>query len=197
MGDRSGIRWQIPRHARIAPGPALHAVQKLASGAGGELAQQIAIEAAVQPQAFGDRQDDLPVGDGKTDVLGHVDAGEQCPLLVAGGAGAALFAGEGHEHLMMAVAAADAGEALVQIAALEVVAWLKKFDIPVSGTLGFNKAEVTAGGVALGEVDSHTMESRLAPGLYFAGEVLDIDGPIGGYNFQAAFSTGWLAGENA
>ena len=77
-----------------------------------------------------------------------------------------------------------------------LVAWLKKFDIPVSGTLGFNKAEVTAGGVALGEVDSHTMESRLAPGLYFAGEVLDIDGPIGGYNFQAAFSTGWLAGEN-
>ena len=67
----------------------------------------------------------------------------------------------------------------------------------MSGTLGFNKAEVTAGGVALGEVDSHTMESRLAPGLYFAGEVLDIDGPIGGYNFQAAFSTGWLAGENA
>ena len=77
-----------------------------------------------------------------------------------------------------------------------LVAWLKQFDIPVSGTLGFNRAEVTAGGVALGEVDSHTMESRLVPGLFFAGEILDIDGPIGGYNFQAAFSTGWLAGEN-
>ena len=76
-----------------------------------------------------------------------------------------------------------------------LVAWLKQFDIPVSGTLGFNKAEVTAGGVALDEVDSHTMESRLVPGLFFAGEILDIDGPIGGYNFQAAFSTGWLAGE--
>jgi predicted Rossmann fold flavoprotein len=75
--------------------------------------------------------------------------------------------------------------------------WLKQFDIPISGTLGFNKAEVTAGGVALEEVDSHSMESRLAPGLFLAGEVLDIDGPIGGYNFQAAFSTGWLAGENA
>jgi predicted Rossmann fold flavoprotein len=74
---------------------------------------------------------------------------------------------------------------------------LKQFDIPVSGTLGFNKAEVTAGGVALNEVDSQTMESRIAPGLFFAGEILDIDGPIGGYNFQAAFSTGWLAGENA
>jgi hypothetical protein len=74
---------------------------------------------------------------------------------------------------------------------------LKQFDIPVSGTLGYNKAEVTAGGVALNEVDSHTMESRIAPGLFFAGEILDIDGPIGCYNFQAAFSTGWLAGENA
>ena len=78
-----------------------------------------------------------------------------------------------------------------------LVAWLKQFDIPVSGTLGFNRAEVTAGGVALDEVDSHTMESRLAPGVFLAGEVLDIDGPIGGYNFQAAFSTGWLAGESA
>ncbi len=65
-----------------------------------------------------------------------------------------------------------------------------------TGTLGYEKAEVTAGGVALGEVDSRTMESRLAPGLYFAGEILDLDGPIGGFNFQAAFSTGWLAGES-
>jgi len=77
-----------------------------------------------------------------------------------------------------------------------LINWLKQFDIPVSSTLGFNRAEVTAGGVALGEVDSHNMESRLVRGLFFAGEILDIDGPIGGYNFQAAFSTGWLAGEN-
>ena len=68
--------------------------------------------------------------------------------------------------------------------------------MPISGTLGFNKAEVTAGGVARAEVDSHTMQSRLVPGLFLAGEILDIDGPIGGYNFQAAFSTGWLAGES-
>ncbi len=61
--------------------------------------------------------------------------------------------------------------------------------------MGFRKAEVTAGGVVLDEVDSRTMQSRLAPGLFFAGELLDLDGPIGGYNFQAAFSTGWLAGE--
>jgi predicted flavoprotein YhiN len=70
----------------------------------------------------------------------------------------------------------------------------KRLRIPVTGTLGFRKAEVTAGGVSLGEVDSRTMQSKLVPGLYLAGEVLDLDGPIGGYNFQAAWSTGWLAG---
>jgi predicted flavoprotein YhiN len=49
----------------------------------------------------------------------------------------------------------------------------------------------------LSDVDSKTMASRRAEGLYLAGEVLDIDGPIGGYNFQAAFSTGWLAADSA
>ncbi len=74
---------------------------------------------------------------------------------------------------------------------------LKGLSLPVLGTLGFEKAEVTSGGVALGEVDPKTLESRLVRGLYFAGEVLDLDGLIGGYNFQAAWSTGWLAGEMA
>jgi predicted Rossmann fold flavoprotein len=77
-----------------------------------------------------------------------------------------------------------------------VVEALKACSIPVSGTMGFRKAEVTAGGIALGEVNSSTMESKLAPGLYLAGEVLDLDGPIGGYNFQAAWSTGHLAGSS-
>lgn len=72
----------------------------------------------------------------------------------------------------------------------------KRCAIPVSGTLGFKKAEVTAGGISLAEIDSRTMQSKLVPGLFIAGEVLDLDGPIGGYNFQAAFSTGWLAGEH-
>jgi predicted Rossmann fold flavoprotein len=78
-----------------------------------------------------------------------------------------------------------------------LVAAVKHLRLPVTGTLGFNKAEVTAGGVALEEVDSRTMQSKLVPGLFIAGEVLDLDGPIGGYNFQAAWSTGWLAGSNA
>jgi predicted Rossmann fold flavoprotein len=73
---------------------------------------------------------------------------------------------------------------------------LKLCEISVTGSRGFEKAEVTAGGVALDEVDSRTMESKLVPNLYIAGEILDLDGFIGGYNFQAAFSTGWLAGES-
>jgi predicted Rossmann fold flavoprotein len=70
----------------------------------------------------------------------------------------------------------------------------KRQAIPVTGTLGFEKAEVTGGGVALEEVDSRTMQSRKVADLYLAGELLDLDGPIGGYNFQAAFSTGFRAG---
>jgi predicted Rossmann fold flavoprotein len=74
---------------------------------------------------------------------------------------------------------------------------IKRLRVPLRGTLGFEKAEVTSGGVSLDEVDSRTMESKLVPGLFLAGEVLDLDGPIGGYNFQAAWSTGWLAGRSA
>lgn len=72
---------------------------------------------------------------------------------------------------------------------------IKRLSIRITGTLGFKKAEVTAGGVALDEVDSRTMQSKLVPNLFLAGEVLDLDGPIGGFNFQAAWSTGWLAGD--
>lgn len=78
----------------------------------------------------------------------------------------------------------------------QLVKWLKEARVAVSGTRGYAKAEVTAGGVDLAEVDSRTMQSKIVPGLFFAGEVLDLDGPIGGYNFQAAFSTGMLAGRH-
>lgn len=77
-----------------------------------------------------------------------------------------------------------------------VIDAVKRTPILIAGSLGFKKAEVTAGGVDLAEVDPRTMQSRLAPGAYFVGEVLDLDGPIGGYNFQAAFSTGALAGDS-
>jgi len=80
---------------------------------------------------------------------------------------------------------------------LRLVGAMKRTVIPLSGTLGFEKAEVTAGGICLDEIDSRTMQSKRVPGLFAAGELLDLDGPIGGYNFQAAFSTGYLAGEIA
>jgi predicted Rossmann fold flavoprotein len=79
----------------------------------------------------------------------------------------------------------------------QIVQHVKHMRVPVTGTLGFGRAEVTAGGVTLDEVDSRTLQSKLCPELFIAGEVLDLDGPIGGYNFQAAFSTGWLAGAAA
>lgn len=74
---------------------------------------------------------------------------------------------------------------------------LKHLSVPIDTTRGYGKAEVTVGGVCTSEVNPHTLESRLAPGLFFAGEILDIDGPIGGYNFQAAFATASAAANNA
>ena len=75
--------------------------------------------------------------------------------------------------------------------------WLKNFNFDISGHRGFGEAIITAGGVALNEVDSQTLQSKIVQGLYFAGEVLDLDADTGGYNLQAAFSTGWLAGQSA
>ena len=71
---------------------------------------------------------------------------------------------------------------------------VKGLSVPIHDTKGFTKAEVTAGGVSLREIDPRTMASRVAENLYIAGEVMDVDGFIGGYNFQAAFSTGRAAG---
>ena len=72
---------------------------------------------------------------------------------------------------------------------------LVEFPVRVGKLGGFKEAMVTRGGVSLQEIDPKTMESRLVPGLYFAGEIIDIDGDSGGYNLQAAFSTGYLAAE--
>jgi predicted Rossmann fold flavoprotein len=69
--------------------------------------------------------------------------------------------------------------------------------MPVTGTLGYEKAEVTAGGVRLSEVNPSTLESRIVPGLHVCGEVLDVDGRLGGFNFQWAWSSGTVAGRSA
>ncbi|MGA6827424.1 NAD(P)/FAD-dependent oxidoreductase [Nitrospira sp. NS4] len=75
-----------------------------------------------------------------------------------------------------------------------LLALLTKFPFPVVQDRGWNYAEVTAGGVPLEEINFRTMESKLAPGLYLVGEILDCDGRIGGFNFQWAWVTGRLAG---
>ena len=87
-----------------------------------------------------------------------------------------------------------------QITAAErgkIVELLKSLRFNIKSPLALEKAIVTAGGVSLEEIDQRTMASRLVNGLYFCGEVMDIDADTGGYNLQAAFSTGYVAGQKA
>jgi predicted Rossmann fold flavoprotein len=74
--------------------------------------------------------------------------------------------------------------------------WCKELQMEISGCRSFAEAIITSGGIRLSEVNPRTMESRKVRGLYFAGEVLDIDADTGGFNLQAAFSTGWVAGNS-
>ena len=78
----------------------------------------------------------------------------------------------------------------------KLVQWLKGFTFDITGHRSWDEAIITAGGVNLAEINPRTMESRLIPGLYIVGELLDISANTGGYNLQAAFSTGWLAGSS-
>ena len=79
----------------------------------------------------------------------------------------------------------------------EVCRLVKAFEVPLSEPLGMDSAQVTAGGIQTDGFDPQTMESRLVPGLYACGEVLDIDGDCGGYNLQWAWSSGRCAGFSA
>ncbi len=100
------------------------------------------------------------------------------------------------EQLVLAsgVARETRWAALSRAAQHQLVQQLRHTEFPVSGK-SLNKDEfVTCGGVRLSEVNFKTMESRLCPGLFFAGELLDIDGLTGGFNFQSAWTTGWIAG---
>lgn len=96
--------------------------------------------------------------------------------------------------------ACDPQSAIAQVPREErdrLIAALTKFPLPVTTDRGWNYAEVTAGGIPLEEVNFRTMESKLVPGLYLVGEILDCDGRIGGFNFQWAWATGYLAGRAA
>jgi len=74
---------------------------------------------------------------------------------------------------------------------------LKQFPLTVTSVEGFSKAIVSSGGVSLNEIDPRNMKSKIIENLYFAGEIIDLDGPTGGYNLQVAWSTGYLAGEKS
>ncbi len=98
---------------------------------------------------------------------------------------------------LLAEAEVEPGRTLAQLRKEErarLVELLARYPLPWTGDEGYKKAEVTGGGVPLSEVDPRTLESRVAPGLFLCGEILDAFGPIGGYNFLWAWSTGRLAG---
>jgi hypothetical protein len=78
-----------------------------------------------------------------------------------------------------------------------IISWLKGFHLDISKGRPLEEGMVTRGGVSLKQIDPRTMESRLIKGLYFCGEMMDVDADTGGFNLQAAFSTGYLAGESA
>lgn len=89
------------------------------------------------------------------------------------------------------------GSQITQVERQRIVALLKGFRMEVSGPRPLEEAMVTRGGISLKDVDPRTMESRLVKGLYFCGEMIDVDADTGGFNLQAAFSTGYLAGDSA
>jgi len=88
-------------------------------------------------------------------------------------------------------------ESLSPAAVRRLVAGLKGWSFPVTGTMGWDLAQVTAGGIDSSGVDPLTLESRRVPGLYFAGEILDVDGDCGGFNLQWAWASGTVAGQTA
>ncbi len=90
------------------------------------------------------------------------------------------------------VVSMKSGESLDRAAAL-----LKRFQVRINHTKGWNDAQVTRGGITLEEIDPETMGSRLVPGLFFSGEIVDVDGPCGGHNLQWAWSSGYLSGLSA
>ena len=127
-----------------------------------------------------------------------LDLLRQHPARSAAGALEGLLPRRLREHLERAAGAEGilAGQ-LPRAARRALLEGLKATTLTVTGTRGIEFGEVTAGGVEWDEIDEATLESRRAPGLYFAGEILDLAGRCGGFNLQAAFSTGYLAGREA
>ncbi|NQT89799.1 MAG: NAD(P)/FAD-dependent oxidoreductase [Candidatus Omnitrophica bacterium] len=102
--------------------------------------------------------------------------------------------------LFIDIAKIDPGKRVNQISQAErrdMASLFKGFGLDIKGSRPIEEGMVTRGGVSLKDIDPRTMESRLIKGLYFAGEMIDVDADTGGFNLQAAFSTGYLAGQSA
>ena len=116
---------------------------------------------------------------------------------------ALMSAGLLPEALWAAVLAAAGTDGAIKthnvgkVARKDICRCAKAFALDIKATAGFGPAVITCGGVDLGQINPATMESKLVPQLYFAGEVLDVDALTGGYNLQIAFATGYLAGRSA
>ncbi|MFA6160859.1 MAG: NAD(P)/FAD-dependent oxidoreductase [Patescibacteria group bacterium] len=121
------------------------------------------------------------------------------------------FAAKSAKHVLDGLASSRLAEALIELAKIDprkqcgqitkverqtLVSLMKSMTLTVIGSLGFEVAMVTSGGVDVKEVDPKTMQSKLIDNLFFAGEVLDVDGPTGGYNLQMCWSTGFAAGSS-
>ena len=123
----------------------------------------------------------------------------QCPGLTAGN----LLAGTVHNRLgqiLVQEAGIPPNTPLAQLTSRDlrsVAGAVKDFSMTLTGPMGMDCAQVTAGGVYTAEFDPSTLESRICPGLYACGELLDIDGNCGGYNLQWAWSSGYIAGTEA
>jgi predicted Rossmann fold flavoprotein len=126
--------------------------------------------------------------DGEIQRLRKTKVANYLARLVPGRLAGALIQGAGID--------ADAcGHALTRRERLSLLKIVTKMELPVVGDRGFGVAEVTAGGVPLSELHLETMESRVCPGLFLCGEICDVDGRIGGFNFQWAWASGYVAGE--
>ena len=166
-------------------------------GLSGPVIFEVSRDACAQPGDWSCRMDFLPAWT-EEDVFNELRCRIQSPLPVQ-----ELFTGILHNRL---------GRVLTQAVGISMNKWcwdltenelyalvhaVKDFSVPLTEPMGMDSAQVTAGGVLTEDFDPETMESRLVPGLFACGEVLDIDGDCGGYNLQWAWSSGRLAGLHA
>jgi predicted Rossmann fold flavoprotein len=188
------IRAPLPRGSLVARGGFLFTHR----GYSGPSVLDVSHLAVLSARAGGERQRLLV-------QWGELDARAWDELLRAGGAGG--VGGAVRRRLptrladaLLREAGVDAERPLAELRRGErarLVEALARYPLPWTGDEGYKKAEVTGGGVALGEVDPRTLESRLQPGLFLCGEILDAFGPIGGYNFLWGWATGRAAGRGA